>query len=110
MPEAHEQLEHAEHAEHASHTNRKIALLIGMSNKTISTYRAELEEIYEKFLKLWADLDPKQPSVLGADIIRHYFAVGELSPTIAVMRTRARATQRSMRRRFALVHLPVRWS
>ncbi|AMV39348.1 MMPL family transporter [Planctomyces sp. SH-PL62] len=32
-----------------------------------------------------ADLAPDRPSVVGASRIRHYFAVGELSPTIAVV-------------------------
>ena len=32
-----------------------------------------------------ADLDPDRPSVLGASIIRRYFAVGELSPTVALL-------------------------
>ena len=32
-----------------------------------------------------ADLAPDRPSVVGASVIRRYFAVGELSPTIAVV-------------------------
>ncbi|WP_165073541.1 MMPL family transporter [Paludisphaera rhizosphaerae] len=32
-----------------------------------------------------ADLAPDRPSVIGASVIRRYFAVGELSPTIAVV-------------------------
>ncbi len=32
-----------------------------------------------------ADLDPDRPSVLGASVIRRYFAVGELSPTVALL-------------------------
>ncbi len=32
-----------------------------------------------------ADLDPNRPSVIGSNIIRRYFAVGELSPTIALV-------------------------
>ncbi|MDG3003087.1 MMPL family transporter [Paludisphaera mucosa] len=32
-----------------------------------------------------ADLSPDRPSVVGASVIRRYFAVGELSPTIAVV-------------------------
>ena len=32
-----------------------------------------------------ADLDPDRPSVIGAGVIRHYFAVGELSPTVALV-------------------------
>jgi len=32
-----------------------------------------------------ADLDRNRPSVIGANIIRRYFAVGELSPTIALV-------------------------
>jgi RND superfamily putative drug exporter len=32
-----------------------------------------------------ADLSPDRPSVIGASVIRRYFAVGELSPTIAVI-------------------------
>jgi len=32
-----------------------------------------------------ADLDPDRPSVIGASVIRHYFAVGELSPTVALV-------------------------
>jgi len=31
------------------------------------------------------DLDPDRPSVLGADAVRPYFAVGELSPTVALI-------------------------
>src|SRR5271165_4396860 len=32
-----------------------------------------------------ADLDPDRPSVIGASVIRRYFAVGELSPTVALV-------------------------
>jgi RND superfamily putative drug exporter len=32
-----------------------------------------------------ADLDPDRPSVVGASVIRRYFAVGELSPTVALV-------------------------
>jgi RND superfamily putative drug exporter len=32
-----------------------------------------------------ADLDPDRPSVVGASVIRRYFAVGELSPTMALL-------------------------
>jgi RND superfamily putative drug exporter len=32
-----------------------------------------------------ADLDPDRPSVIGASVIRKYFAVGELSPTMALV-------------------------
>ena len=32
-----------------------------------------------------ADLDPDRPSVVGASVIRRYFAVGELSPTMALV-------------------------
>ncbi|WP_165245783.1 MMPL family transporter [Paludisphaera soli] len=32
-----------------------------------------------------ADLSPDRPSVIGASVIRRYYAVGELSPTIAVV-------------------------
>jgi RND superfamily putative drug exporter len=32
-----------------------------------------------------ADLDPDRPSVIGAKAVRQYFAVGELSPTIALV-------------------------
>jgi RND superfamily putative drug exporter len=32
-----------------------------------------------------ADLDPDRPSVVGASVIRKYFAVGELSPTMALI-------------------------
>ena len=32
-----------------------------------------------------ADLDPDRPSVVGASVIRKYFAVGELSPTTALI-------------------------
>ncbi len=32
-----------------------------------------------------ADLDPDRPSVIGASVIRHFFAVGELSPTVALV-------------------------
>lgn len=38
-------------------SDRKIALLIGLSNKTVSTYRKELAEELEKFVKAWRDLD-----------------------------------------------------
>src|SRR5262249_51452151 len=31
------------------------------------------------------DLDPDRPSVVGANAIRPYFAVGELSPTVALI-------------------------
>ena len=31
------------------------------------------------------DLDPDRPSVVGADAVRSYFAVGELSPAVAVI-------------------------
>ena len=31
------------------------------------------------------DLDPDRPSVVGADVVRPYFAVGELSPTVALI-------------------------
>jgi hypothetical protein len=41
-------------------SDRKIALLIGVSNKTVSTYRKELEEDLEKFVKAWRDLDAVQ--------------------------------------------------
>jgi ParB-like chromosome segregation protein Spo0J len=41
-------------------SDRKIALLIGVSNKTVSTYRKELEEDLEKFVKAWRDLDAIQ--------------------------------------------------
>src|SRR4051812_17698071 len=33
-----------------------------------------------------ADLNPDRPSVVGASVIRRYFAVGELSPTAALVR------------------------
>jgi RND superfamily putative drug exporter len=32
-----------------------------------------------------ADLNPDRPSVVGASVIRRYFAVGELSPTLALV-------------------------
>jgi putative drug exporter of the RND superfamily len=32
-----------------------------------------------------ADLNPDRPSVIGASVIRRYFAVGELSPTVALV-------------------------
>ncbi|MGA7495578.1 MAG: MMPL family transporter [Isosphaeraceae bacterium] len=32
-----------------------------------------------------ADLDPDRPSVIGAGVIRRFFAVGELSPTVALV-------------------------
>ena len=35
-----------------------------------------------------ADLDPDRPSVIGASVIRRYFAVGELSPTAALVENR----------------------
>ena len=41
-------------------SDRKIALLMGVSNKTVSTYRKELEENLEKFVKAWRDLDAVQ--------------------------------------------------
>jgi hypothetical protein len=41
-------------------SDRKIALLMGVSNKTVSTYRKELEENLEKFVKAWRDLDVVQ--------------------------------------------------
>ena len=40
--------------------DRKIASLVGVSNKTVWTYRKELEEAFEKFVKAWRDLDPTQ--------------------------------------------------
>jgi predicted translin family RNA/ssDNA-binding protein len=41
-------------------SDRKIALLIGVSNKTISSYRNELQEQLEKFVKAWRSLDVAQ--------------------------------------------------
>lgn len=41
-------------------SDRKIALLIGVSNKTVSTYRKELEERLERFVEAWRDLDAVQ--------------------------------------------------
>jgi hypothetical protein len=41
-------------------SDRKIALLIGVSNKTVSTYRKELEEVLERFVKAWQSLDAVQ--------------------------------------------------
>jgi hypothetical protein len=38
-------------------SDRKLALLIGVSNKTVSTYRKELAEELEKFVKAWRALD-----------------------------------------------------
>jgi hypothetical protein len=38
-------------------SDRKIALLIGVSNKTVSTHRNELAEELEKFVKAWKSLD-----------------------------------------------------
>src|SRR5207244_637842 len=32
-----------------------------------------------------ADLDPDRPSVIGANVVRRYFALGELSPTTALL-------------------------
>jgi len=46
--------------ERPNDSDRKIALLLGMSNKTISTYRKELEEMYERFVRTWHDLDANQ--------------------------------------------------
>ena len=46
--------------ERPNDSDRKIALLLGMSNKTISTYRKELEEMFERFVRTWHDLDPNQ--------------------------------------------------
>jgi hypothetical protein len=40
--------------------DRKIASLVGVSNKTVWTYRKELEEAFEKFVKTWRELDPTQ--------------------------------------------------
>jgi hypothetical protein len=40
--------------------DRKIASLVGVSNKTVWTYRKELEEAFEKFVQTWRDLDPTQ--------------------------------------------------
>ena len=40
--------------------DRKIASLVGVSNKTVWTYRKELEEMFEKFVQIWRDLDPAQ--------------------------------------------------
>ena len=31
-----------------------------------------------------SDLDPDRPSVIGANVVTRYFAVGELSPAIAL--------------------------
>jgi len=46
--------------ERPNDSDRKIALLLGMSNKTISIYRKELEEMFERFVRTWADLDANQ--------------------------------------------------
>jgi hypothetical protein len=46
--------------ERPNDSDRKIALLLGMSNKTISTYRKELEEMFERFIRTWHDLDANQ--------------------------------------------------
>ena len=46
--------------ERPNDSDRKIALLLGMSNKTISTYRKELEELFERFVRSWHDLDANQ--------------------------------------------------
>lgn len=46
--------------ERPNDSDRKIALLLGMSNKTISTYRKELEEMFERFVRTWHDLDANQ--------------------------------------------------
>ena len=32
-----------------------------------------------------SDLDPDRPSVVGANVVRRYFAVGELSPAVALV-------------------------
>jgi hypothetical protein len=40
--------------------DRKIASLVGVSNKTVWTYRKELEEAFEEFVKAWRDLDLTQ--------------------------------------------------
>ena len=32
-----------------------------------------------------SDLDPDRPSVIGANAVRRYFAVGELSPAVALV-------------------------
>ena len=32
-----------------------------------------------------SDLDPDRPSVIGANVVRRYFAVGELSPAVALV-------------------------
>jgi hypothetical protein len=46
--------------ERPNDSDRKIALLLGMSNKTIWTYRKELEEMFERFVRTWHDLDINQ--------------------------------------------------
>ena len=40
--------------------DRKIASLIGVSNKTVWTYRKELEEAFDKFVQAWHELDAVQ--------------------------------------------------
>ena len=41
-------------------SDRRIALLTGVSNKTVSTYRKELEQDLEEFAKAWHELDAVQ--------------------------------------------------
>ena len=54
-----------------------------------------------------ADLDPDRPSVIGASVIRRYFAVGELSPTMALVHN-PRSTFRSPEGRDAVAEVSRR--
>jgi hypothetical protein len=40
--------------------DRKIASLVGVSNKTVWTYRKELADVFENFVQAWRDLDGAQ--------------------------------------------------
>jgi hypothetical protein len=46
--------------ERPNNSDRKIALLLGMSNKTIYRYRKELEEAVDKLVQAWRGLDDVQ--------------------------------------------------
>jgi hypothetical protein len=46
--------------ERPNDNDRKIAALVGVSNKTVWTYRKELEEALQKFVQAWRDLDAGQ--------------------------------------------------
>jgi hypothetical protein len=46
--------------ERPNDSDRKIALLIGVSDKTVSAYRNELQQRYDKFVEAWGNLDAAQ--------------------------------------------------